>query len=183
MYSIRASANAGSSLRGWMQSTGQTSTQAVSLVSTHGSQMMYATGLGQYTRMLLAGLLLLLSSLPGWTESPLHAALFTPRRASATFRAYVTPRPLDEVVADLQRMTPGGFTPEALIAADAFGRSGTYNRWTLARLYGARRARVARGPRIDHGQVVEAWTLISPYPSADLGRLEPGTLLIVLDLR
>jgi hypothetical protein len=26
------------------------------------------------------------------------------------------------------------------------------------------------------------WTLISPYPSADLTRLEPGTLLIVLNL-
>src|SRR5438105_10891327 len=40
MYSIVACANSGSSLRGWMQSTGQTSTQAVSLVSIHGSVMM-----------------------------------------------------------------------------------------------------------------------------------------------
>ena len=33
-------ANSGSSLRGWMQSTGQTSTQAVSFVPMHGSVMM-----------------------------------------------------------------------------------------------------------------------------------------------
>src|SRR5689334_16521223 len=39
MYSIVASANSASSLRGWMQSTGHTSTQAVSLVSIHGSVM------------------------------------------------------------------------------------------------------------------------------------------------
>src|SRR5215211_266957 len=40
IYSIVASANSASSLRGWMQSTGQTSTQAVSLVSIQGSVMM-----------------------------------------------------------------------------------------------------------------------------------------------
>src|SRR5262249_36255621 len=40
MYSIVACANSASSLRGWMQSTGQTSTQAVSLVSMQGSVMM-----------------------------------------------------------------------------------------------------------------------------------------------
>src|ERR1051325_5093254 len=43
MNSCSAAANSGSSFRGWMQSTGQTSTQAVSLVPTQGSQMMYAT--------------------------------------------------------------------------------------------------------------------------------------------
>src|SRR6185436_18878960 len=42
MYSISAVGNSGSSFRGWMQSTGHTSTQAVSFVPTHGSQMMYA---------------------------------------------------------------------------------------------------------------------------------------------
>src|SRR5919106_4790294 len=37
MYSIVADSNSGSSLRGWMQSTGQTSTQAVSFVPMQGS--------------------------------------------------------------------------------------------------------------------------------------------------
>ena len=40
IYSISADWNWGSSFLGWMQSTGHTSTQAVSLVPTHGSQMM-----------------------------------------------------------------------------------------------------------------------------------------------
>ena len=39
---ISAAANAGSSFRGWMQSTGQTSTHAVSFVPTQGSQIIYA---------------------------------------------------------------------------------------------------------------------------------------------
>src|SRR6266852_1894500 len=37
MYSCVSASNAGSSLRGWMQSTGQTSTHAVSFVPMHGS--------------------------------------------------------------------------------------------------------------------------------------------------
>jgi hypothetical protein len=41
---------------------------------------------------------------------------------------------------------------------------------------------VARGPRGAAGRPAEAWTLISPYPSGDLTRLEAGTMLIVLDL-
>ena len=40
--SISADSNSGSSFRGWMQSTGHTSTQAESLVPMQGSQMMYA---------------------------------------------------------------------------------------------------------------------------------------------
>src|SRR5918994_8015779 len=43
MNSCSADSNSGSSLRGWMQSTGQTSTQALSFVPMHGSQMIYAT--------------------------------------------------------------------------------------------------------------------------------------------
>src|SRR5688572_717738 len=39
MYSIDAVSNSGSSLRGWMQSTGHTSTHAVSFVPMHGSVM------------------------------------------------------------------------------------------------------------------------------------------------
>src|SRR5258705_10931222 len=49
IYSIVASANSASSLRGWIQSTGQTSTQAVSFVSMHGSVMMN----GMLTSLLL----------------------------------------------------------------------------------------------------------------------------------
>jgi hypothetical protein len=114
----------------------------------------------------------------GWTESPLHRPLFTPARVpEGTYRTYVTSRSLEDVAREL------GFGFETVVALDAFGQSGGYNRWALAQLYGAKRARVARGPRLENGLVVEAWTLISPYPDPSLKRLEPGTLLIVLNLR
>src|SRR5215469_16677673 len=44
MYSCVSDLNLGSSFRGWMQSTGQTSTHAVSLVPTQGSAITYAIG-------------------------------------------------------------------------------------------------------------------------------------------
>jgi hypothetical protein len=44
MYSWGSDSNLGSSLRGWMQSTGQTSTHAVSFVPTQGSAITYAIG-------------------------------------------------------------------------------------------------------------------------------------------
>jgi hypothetical protein len=42
MYNWGSDSNAGSSLRGWMQSTGQTSTHAVSFVPIQGSAITYA---------------------------------------------------------------------------------------------------------------------------------------------
>jgi hypothetical protein len=41
MYNISSSGNAGASFLGWIQSTGQASTQAVSLVPMHGSAITY----------------------------------------------------------------------------------------------------------------------------------------------
>jgi hypothetical protein len=130
--------------------------------------------------MPLAALALLVSALAGWTDSPAHRPLFTPPALpEGVYRTYVSPKPLDELARDL------GVQPQSLTASDAFGRTGPYNRWTVARLYGGRRARVARTYRQEPhtGAVVEAWTLVSPYPDAALTRLEPGTLLIVLRLR
>jgi hypothetical protein len=77
---------------------------------------------------------------------------------------------------------PGAWQARPLPPADAFGQTGRYDRWTLARLYGARQPRVARGARREGGRVTESWTLISPYPDTALGRLETGTLLVVLRL-
>jgi hypothetical protein len=124
--------------------------------------------------------LLLVSAITGWTESPLYGRLFTSiRLPEGTYRTYVTRRSLDAVLSAME----AGVEPATVAAAEAFGQSGGYDRWKLARLYGARRARVARLPRLENGQVVEAWTLISPYPDPAMERLEPGTLLIVLRLR
>ena len=109
-----------------------------------------------------------------------------PPRAAA-YRLYVSPL---DVPAVLRQMAgdpgllrpPGAWEARSLVAAEAFGQSGNYERWRLARLYGARRPLVARGPTGEGGQGREAWTLISPYPDAELQTLQPGTLLIVLRL-
>jgi hypothetical protein len=130
--------------------------------------------------MLPVTLALALALLPGWTENPEFRRLFTPRAVpDGTYQTFVTPRSIDDVLADVE----AGVDARAVVALEAFGQSGDYNRWIVARLYGARRARVARFPRMENGEVVEAWTLISPYPDPTLQRLEPGTLLIVLRLR
>jgi hypothetical protein len=124
-------------------------------------------------------LALLVAAPAGWTESPRFRRLFTPFGVpDGTYTTFVTPRSIDEVLAE----TGAAVHPQPLVALEAFGQSGGYNRWKLARLYGAKRARVARFPRAEDGKVVEAWTLISPYPDPTLERLEPGTLLIVLRL-
>jgi len=120
----------------------------------------------------------------GWREAPQYISLFLPQTQRSAYRAYVSPLGLE---ATLQQLTadpailrpPGAWTPQAMIPYDAFGLSGSYNRWKVAGLYRSRRAQVARGPRVDQGQT-ESWTLISPYPDEALQRLESGTLIIVL---
>ncbi|HKC56545.1 MAG TPA: hypothetical protein VKC35_10495 [Vicinamibacterales bacterium] len=114
---------------------------------------------------------------------------------------------LKQVGADpLTLHPPGSWLPVAQLPSDAFGQTGGYDRSMLARLYGSARATVSRGPRgpaspstrlgagpstglgagpstgLGAGRPSEIWTLISPYPSGDMRRLEPGTLLIVMNL-
>jgi len=120
-----------------------------------------------------------------WRDAPEFVALFAPADARASaYRAYVAPVDLDDALRALAsdrtlRVTPGALTPRILHPLDAFGQTGRYDRARLARLYGARRPRVARGSRAADG-ALEAWTLVSPYPDSSLRRLEPGTLALVL---
>lgn len=121
-----------------------------------------------------------------WREAPEYLPLFTPPRAPAgAYSTYVSKLDIDAAVTRVRQdpaaaSVPGAWKVQILNPYDALGQSGGYDRWRVARLYGAKRARVARGPRMENGQVIESWTLISPYPDAALQRLEPGTLLIVL---
>jgi hypothetical protein len=120
----------------------------------------------------------------GWREAPEYVRLFAPQAQQAAYRAYVSPVGLEatlkEIAADPAVLhPPGAWTPQAMIPYDAFGLSGSYNRWKVASLYRSRRAQVARGPRLDQG-ALESWTLIAPYPDEALQRLETGTLIIVL---
>ena len=123
-----------------------------------------------------------------WREAPAYRSLFAPMTTHAdAYRMYVSARDLDAVLRALQAdqsllRPPGAWQPRDMSPFDAFGQTGRYDRSRLARLYGGRGARVARGPKALDGRVVESWTLISPYPDPALQRLEPGTLLIVLKI-
>jgi hypothetical protein len=143
----------------------------------------------------LAILCLLLSGIPAagevdaaWRAAPGYLALFAPVDGrAAAYRAYVSPLDLDVALRRLEAdpsliRAPGAWQARPLPPADAFGQAGRYDRGTLARLYGAAQPRVARGSRAEGGQVVESWTLVSPYPDTALRRLEAGTLLVVLRL-
>jgi len=153
----------------------------------------------------LAGRVVAAQAPPGdWREAREYLPLFAPAGARArAYHIYVTPLDLQAVLkqvgADpLTLHPPGSWLPVAQLPSDAFGQTGGYDRSMLARLYGSARATVSRGPRgpagpstglgagpstgLGAGRPSEIWTLISPYPSGDMRRLEPGTLLIVMNL-
>src|SRR5262245_38627784 len=98
-----------------MQSTGHTSTQAVSLVPIHGSQMIYAIAL------------IIVQAC-----DPALAALFTPPHPEVGwYEVCTTPEPLEVVIGAGER--PAEI--EAVDPADAFGAAGPYPRSVVARLY------------------------------------------------
>jgi hypothetical protein len=120
-----------------------------------------------------------------WRDAPEFVRIFAPSAHQTAYRASLSDQTLETVLmtlADDESLvrTPGAWIPRTQFVLDAFGHSGSYDRSKLARLYGSRQPRVVRGARMDGGRVVESWTLVSPYPSADFTRLEPGTLRIVL---
>ena len=123
-----------------------------------------------------------------WRDAPELLPLFAPAGPRSTaYSMRVTDDGLESVLRQLDGdpallRTPGAWDVRELAPADAFGSAGTYNRWQVARLYGAERARVSRGARTENGRAVESWTLISPYPDPSLQKLERGTLLVVLRL-
>ena len=145
-----------------MQSTGQTSTHAVSFTPMHGSQMIYATAL-----ILLAGAVAPQGTIePGYTCNPALTRLFSPPQPSlGRYEVCTTPEPIPDD------------RGEALEALDAFGTAGTYSRSTLARLYGGRRVRVERFWRESPGRF-ESITRLSPHPDPALSRLLSGTMEI-----
>ena len=120
-----------------------------------------------------------------WREAPEYVALFAPPRYREAYRVFVSRVDLASALSDPAATGTAIAAPGAWLAhpenpLDAFGSGGTYDHWKVSRLYGSRRPTVARGPHGINGIVDESWTLISPYPAADLARLDAGTLLIVL---
>jgi hypothetical protein len=77
----------------------------------------------------------------------------------------------------IEGLVPAGTNIEASEPLDVFGAAGTYDRFAVARLYGGRRARVARAWTLE-GREFQSRTYISPYPDATLARLIEGTMTI-----
>ena len=108
---------------------------------------------------------------------PALTALFTPARpAVGRYEVCITEDTLDQVVAAAATGTRFA-DAELLEPLDAFGAAGSYNRSALARLYGGKRVRVARGWRRTDGGIVSV-TVLSPHPDAALTRLLPGTMIL-----
>jgi hypothetical protein len=102
---------------------------------------------------------------------PALTALFTPRHPQlGRYEVCTTEQPIENAVA-------AGSPIESTEPLDAFGTAGDYDRSKLARLYGGKRARVAR-QWTQQGDAFESVTFISPYPDATLTHLLPGTMLI-----
>ena len=128
-----------------------------------------------------------MSAAADWREAPDYVALFAPVNQRALYSAAVSPASLESVLTEIEQdpmavRASGSWQPREESAPDAFGTAGPYNEWQLKRLYGSRQVRVARGARMDRGRVTESWTLISPYPSADLQTVRAGTLRLVLKI-
>jgi hypothetical protein len=120
--------------------------------------------------------------------SPPHTRLFVaPALHDGRAEAFVVEASIEDAAAEyrqiLQPPHRSSFRVEAVAPGEAFGGAAIYDRARVARLYGGRRARLARGPVIRDGRVEEMVTLISPYPDARLERLVEGTLIIVLRIR
>lgn len=125
-------------------------------------------------------------SIDAATERPDLARLFTPLAASVgTYRVMTTDRALADVAARLKACdeapAPGAWALTRPEAHDAFGQAGLYDRHRLAQLFGGKRLTVARGS-LARGDGIDAYTLISPYPDAQLTTINDGTLVIVLHI-
>jgi hypothetical protein len=123
-----------------------------------------------------------------WREAPEYLPLLAPAGIrQRAYSVYVSPLDLETTLRQLDSeaalvRAPGAWQARPTLPWDAFGQAGGYDRSAMARVYGARQRRVARGARMEDFRVVESWTLVGPYPDPTLRRLETGTILIVLRL-
>lgn len=65
---------------------------------------------------------------------------------------------------------------------ELFDGAALYDRARLARLYGGKGPRMARGPILERGRVTHTVLLVSPYPEADLRSLNTGTLIMTVTI-
>lgn len=123
---------------------------------------------------------------PGRRDDRLERLFAPPAMPRDTYRVYVTGRPVDDVAAGYRARakdpSADAWRPERQSFSEAVGTAGVYDRGKVARLYGGRGPRVARGTRMKDG-ITEAIVLISPYPDPSLTRLEGGTMILVLRMQ
>jgi hypothetical protein len=106
---------------------------------------------------------------------PALTRLFTPPHPQrGRYEVCTSPDTIEQIV---RAGGPHYGSIEPVQALDAFGGAAPYDKSALARLYGGRRPKVARGWQED-ARTFESVTLISPYPDASLTRLEAGTMEI-----
>ncbi len=119
-----------------------------------------------------------------WRPAPVLAEQFLPPGPlRARYELSVSEAAIDACIAvEGTGFESTAFRREQVAPTDGFGTIGGYDRAALAKLFGARRVTVARGPRLVGGRVVASVTLLSPYPDPTLTRLLPGTLRIVTRL-
>lgn len=117
-------------------------------------------------------------------SSPAHAVLFAPPGRAGLFAFATTRERLDDVVAYYREHWPSpdrrSWMVERSGPNDVFDGAALFDRARLARLYGGRPIRVARGPMIENGRVTHTVLLVSPYPEPDLEHLNPGTLIMTV---
>jgi hypothetical protein len=126
----------------------------------------------------------LASSLDLGTPDERLRHLFTPWAApAATYEVFRSARPIAALAAELRARDPApradAWAVRPLAPLDAFGSSAPYDASRLARLYVEGPPLVARGSLRTADGVV-GYTLISPWPDADLASLQPGTLVVVV---
>lgn len=113
----------------------------------------------------------------------MHARAFAPPAAAARFEFSVTAEPIEIVAAYYRERWPshdrGTWTIAQGPAAEAFDSAAMFDRGRLARLYGGRHPRLARGPIVVEGSDFVV-LLMSPYPEADLTGLNQGTLVMIV---
>ena len=130
--------------------------------------------------ILLAGPALAPGPAPAYECDEALTARFTPGRpAAGRYEVCTTPAALDDaVLSDTNQLSVHAGTVDAVDPLDAFGTAGPYDRLALSRLFGGRRARVARGWANRGRSSLLSITYVSPHPDRTFTVLEPGTLVI-----
>ena len=114
---------------------------------------------------------------------PRLTRLFTPPAAPpGIYQVFRSSQSIAALAAALRAMDPSPVADAWRVGpvgpADAFGTAGPYDAPKLARLYLGTVPRVARGA-LRNGDGLVSYTLIAPWPDADLQALQPGTMVIV----